>query len=338
MSNNSILRRKYLKYIGIIIGITAIGAGIQQYRQKSKKDKIELRIGYQPSTHHIAYMTAAEKGWWQQNLDEYGVQSISEFEFPSGPPEMQAMLAGDLDIAYVGATPPITAIGSGLEAAIIANVNIQGSHLVLSDKIEYTGIESLNNLKIATFPPGSIQDTILKKWLTTNGVHTETDLEIISMGPGDAVTAMAAKAVDASFLPHPYPAIIETEGYGKMILGSGSMWPHHSCCCIVAKRDLIRDYPEIVKQVILTHIQATEYNINHQDEAAEIYANKIGWNVNQVQYSLNTWDGSWLHDPHVEIGSTLEYATVHHQLGYIDHSLTEQDLFDTHLYDEVMSG
>ena len=164
MSNNSILRRKYLKYIGIIIGITAIGAGIQQYRQKSKKDTIELRIGYQPSTHHIAYMTAAEKGWWQQNLDEYGVQSISEFEFPSGPPEMQAMLAGDLDIAYVGATPPITAIGTGLKAAIIANVNIQGSHLVLSDEIEYTGIESLNNLKIATFPPGSIQDTILKKW------------------------------------------------------------------------------------------------------------------------------------------------------------------------------
>lgn len=97
------------------------------------------------------------------------------------------MLAGDLDIAYVGATP-IPAISSGLKAAIIANVNIQGSHLVLLDEIEYTGIESLNNLKIATFPPGSIQDTILK-WLTTNGVRTETDLEIISMGPGDAFAA-----------------------------------------------------------------------------------------------------------------------------------------------------
>jgi len=26
----------------------------------------ELNIGYQPSTHQLAYMTAAEKGWWKE--------------------------------------------------------------------------------------------------------------------------------------------------------------------------------------------------------------------------------------------------------------------------------
>ena len=28
----------------------------------------ELRMGYQPSTHHIAFVVADEKGWWKANL------------------------------------------------------------------------------------------------------------------------------------------------------------------------------------------------------------------------------------------------------------------------------
>lgn len=63
----------------------------------------ELRIGYQPSTHQMAEITAMSKGWWQQDLAPFGVENVSDKVFPSGPPEMQAMLAGELDVAYVGA-------------------------------------------------------------------------------------------------------------------------------------------------------------------------------------------------------------------------------------------
>ncbi len=87
----------------------------------------ELNIGYQPSTHQIAYMTAAEKGWWKSDLAPYGITKINEYQFPTGAPEMQAMLAGDLDVAYVGAAPVITALSQGLDAKIVAPVQINGS-------------------------------------------------------------------------------------------------------------------------------------------------------------------------------------------------------------------
>jgi NitT/TauT family transport system substrate-binding protein len=73
----------------------------------------ELVIGYQPSTHQMAYITAMEKGWWQQDLAPLGVEKVSDKLFPSGPSEMQAMQAGDLDVAYVGAAPFLTALGTG---------------------------------------------------------------------------------------------------------------------------------------------------------------------------------------------------------------------------------
>jgi len=45
------------------------------------------------------------KGWWEQDLAPYGVKNVTTTVFPTGAPEMQAMLAGDLDVAYVGACP-----------------------------------------------------------------------------------------------------------------------------------------------------------------------------------------------------------------------------------------
>jgi len=196
----------------------------------------------------------------------------------------------------------------------------------------------LRGLKIATFPPGSIQDTVLRKWLIDNGLDPEKDLDIVGMGPGDAVTAISAGAVDGVFLPQPNPAIIELDKFGKIVVASGEMWPNHSCCCLVVSGRLIRENPEMVKEIIRIHIRATEYNINHPDEAAEIYARKVGWNVEKVKYSLEVWDGYWVPDPHIGMDITLEYAKVIYDLNKprYDRVLTKDELFDTSFYDEVI--
>jgi NitT/TauT family transport system substrate-binding protein len=187
-------------------------------------------------------MIAMEKGWWKEDLAEFGITEISDHEFPSGPPEMVAMMGGHLDIAYVGAAPPITAIAQGLDAKIVAAVQTQGADLVLRPDIadDYTAPSDLVGLKIATFPPGSIQDTVFKKFLMDNNVSID-DVEIVSMGPGDAMTAIAAKAVDGVFLPHPGPAVIEMEGNGRSVVGSGEMWQDHACCCLLVSDELIRE-------------------------------------------------------------------------------------------------
>lgn len=291
-----------------------------------------LNIGYQPSTHQIAEMVAFEKGWWQEEMKPFGITEVKEFQFPSGPPEMQAMLAEDLDVAYVGTAPPITAISQGLDAKIVAAVNINGSNLVLRPNINYTGPESLTGLKIGTFPPGSIQDIVIKKWLKDNSVDV-SKIDLKAMSPGDAVTAISAGKVDGVFLPHPSPAIVEDEGNGRSVVASGEMWPNHACCSLVVSGKLIREKPELVKQIIRIHDNATRYINEHPDEAAEIYANKIGQQIDQVKKSVLSWDGKWISDPHVEIPSTLDYAAEEYELEYIQKRLTEKDLFDTSFYD-----
>ena len=294
-----------------------------------------LRIGYQPSTHQVAAMVAMEEGWWLEELKPFGIDKVETFEFPSGPPEMQAMLGGHLDVAYVGAAPPISAIAQGLDAKIVAAVNTNGSNLMVRPEVSYSGPNSLRGLSLGTFPPGSIQDIVLKKWLEDNRISPDV-IDIKSMGPGDAVTAISAKRIDCCFLPTPAPSIIELAGNGRSVVASGEMWPNHACCALVVSGKLIKNQPELVEEIIRIHIKANEFINENPDRAAEIYSAKTGQDLAMVKHSMEHWDGGWVSDPHIMIPSVMEFARINYELGYTGgRLLSEENLFDTSFYDRV---
>jgi NitT/TauT family transport system substrate-binding protein len=312
----------------IAIALLLITAGCTQPAAPIK----ELRIGYQPSTHQMAEITAMNKGWFQQDLAPLGVQNVSDKVFPTGPPEMAAMLAGDIDIAYVGAAPFLTAVSTGLDAKIIAGVNTQGSDLVVRNDLDYKGPQSLKGLTIATFPAGSIQDTVLRNWLNQNNISPDKDVTIKAMSPGDAVIAITAGKVDGVFLPTPSPSVVVNQGKGKIVVHSGEMYPNHTCCVLVVSGKLIREHPEIVRQIIKTNDKAVQFNEQNPDEAAAIFADKTGSKLEDVRASLKEWDGSWASDPNIIISPVLDYAKIQYDLGYIKKPLTQADLFDLSFY------
>jgi NitT/TauT family transport system substrate-binding protein len=223
-----------------------------------------------------------------------------------------------------------------LDAKIVAAVNINGSDLVLRPNIAYSEPKSLEGLSIGTFPPGSIQDIVMKKWLGDNGVDI-SKIEIHGMGPGDAVTAIEAGKIDGVFLPHPSPSQISLDGKGRTVVQSGEMWPDHACCSLLISGKLLREQPALVEQIIKTHIKATEYVNAHPDEAAQIYAQKTGQDLAMVEESVKTWDGKWVSDPAIQVPSTVEYAKIDQQLGYINKTLGEDDLFDTSFYAKALA-
>jgi len=335
-------KRIILSLIAIVsVALIAIFAGCVDEKTPSKMTT--LHIGYQPSTHQIAAMLASEKGWWEEDLAKFGIEKVEMKEFPSGPPEMHAMLAGDLDVAYVGVSPPIAAMYEGLDAKIVAGVQTQGSAIVVRPEFadEYKGAQSLKGMTIATFPPGSIQHTILSKWLLDNGIDPEKDVDMKAMGPSDAITAIGAKTVDCVFLASPSPTIIVEEGNGVIVEWSGSMWKDHACCCLTASGKMIREHPEIVKEIIKTHIRATEYEIEHPEEAAKICAKWLDADVKTIQKSIDATDMQWIYDPHLEVESGLEYARVIYELNKERYEgkgikvLEKEDVFDTSFYDEI---
>jgi NitT/TauT family transport system substrate-binding protein len=218
----------------------------------------KLRIGCQPSWHHIAFYVMLDKGWIQKVL---GLEpEVHPFE--SGPSEMDAMLAGQLDIAYVGAAPPLPRIAKGLKAKIVAVANTEGSSLVVKG-FDYTGPQSLKGKKISCYPPGSVQYTVLVKWLKENGLEPGKDVEIVvHQGPGDQHAALVSGAVDAAIFPDPHPSKAVLEEGAKIAVNTSQMWPHHPCCLVVATEDLITKHRDLVVKFIALHIVASQYVID----------------------------------------------------------------------------
>lgn len=309
----------------VISSIGCISAPVKEAHSST------LRIGYQPSTHQVAEMVAREMGWWMQDLKPFGVTDIKEFEFSSGPPEAHAMMAGDLDIAYIGTSPLVFAISNGLDAKIVAGVNVNGSDLILRTGLPYNGPSSLEGMTIGTFPPGSVQDMVLSKWLSDSGVDP-SKVSVRYMGPGDGVAAMFSGRVDGVFLPAPSASLLELDGSGRKVISSGQMWPGHACCSLAVSGKLIREKPDLVAQIVRTHINATYYVNSHQEAAAEIYANATGQDLEMVRRSMDEWGGSWTSDPALQAASTMDYARMGFDLNYTSIRMKDSDIFDDKFY------
>jgi NitT/TauT family transport system substrate-binding protein len=98
---------------------------------------------------------------------------------------------------------------------------------------------------------------------------------------------------------------------------------------------LIKEQPELVEQIIKTHIKATEYVNAHPEEAAQIYVNRTKTNITEIEYSVKNWDGKWVSDPQLQVPSTIEYAKVDYEMKYTKRELAEKDLFDNSFYEKV---
>jgi NitT/TauT family transport system substrate-binding protein len=251
---------------------------------------------------------------------------------------MQAMMAGELDLAYVGSPPFITAVSNGLEAKIIAGVQTQGSDLVLRNDVPYTTPSDLKGLQIATFTAGTIQDSMLRHWLSSYGVNPDTDVEIRGMGPGDATSAMLAGKVDAVFLPHPSPVTITDAGIGRVVVQSGEMIPDHACCVLIASDDMILNHPDIVSAFLIGHMAGTHYSTEYPSEAATIMSSYTGQDADVIRRSLEMWDGSWVSNPHITYPSIMEYVDMQESLGYLTHHVIDADIFDTTFWDEIQDS
>jgi len=113
------------------------------------------------------------------------------------------------------------------------------------------------------------------------------------------------------------------------------MWPGHACCVLLVSGKLIKENPELVKEIIKIHIKATEYIYDNPEEAAEIASRKLGMSKEIILDSMMNSDTTFIHNPNDIVVYMEAYGKEHYDLGYTKKLLTAKDLIDTSLYNEV---
>jgi NitT/TauT family transport system substrate-binding protein len=325
---------------------------------------VTIKFSYQPSDHHLPAFIMLSKKWIESEAARLGYNvTVVEKPFPSGPPQVERFLAGDIDVMYVGAAPAISAVAKYLEAKqagrsipqaiIVAIAQYHGSALVLKPELKYAGPESLIGKVIATYPPGSIQYTIMINWLQNNGLkpgdlgdpNANIYIKPVS-GPQEQVELLSTGKVDAILTPSPTPEICEIKNIGKIAVSSGDMVLNHPCCVLAVSREFYEKYPDLAKLLVKLHVKAERYITENTVEAIEIGASKLselwGYNITFTRYVLmkvftdNKTRIIFNPDPsRAENGLTM-FVNAMYNMGLIKIKPEVNDLINKSIYSEII--
>lgn len=122
---------------------------------------------------------------------------VSWADFTSGPPMLQAMSAGALDIGGVGDAPPVFAAAGGAKIAIVGALATDPANaaLVVPKGSQIRSVTQLRGKKIAV-AQGSSADYHLLTVLNKAGL-TVHDVMLEYLQPAQALAALTSGAVDA---------------------------------------------------------------------------------------------------------------------------------------------
>ena len=237
---------------------------------------VTLRLGFLANITHASALVGIEKGFFKEDLGS-GV-TLNLTPFSSGTQEGTALLAGQLDAAYVGPNPAIKAwqTSGGKLIKIISGAASGGAELVVKPGI--TSAAQLKGQSLATPSLGNTQDVALRYWLKQHGLNTTPagggDLAIKPIAPNSAaVLAFSSKQIAGGWEPAPYDTEMVQAG-GHVLVNEASLWPHGQFVTtnLVVTQSFLAAHPSAVNGLLKGQVQANDF-INNDKAAAEQAAN-----------------------------------------------------------------
>jgi NitT/TauT family transport system substrate-binding protein len=306
-----------------------------------------LEVGYMPIIPVSQAFVVLQKQTRQDPLKDTKL-----IEFQNGPAIVQALLAGQLDVAYLGIGPAMVARSKGADIRVVAtDIVNQISLLALGDLAPYfkngdpaTAFARFTKDKgrkpvITTFPRGSVPDTVLQYWLRNKLKIKPDSVKIIYQGAAQAQQALLTGAVDGAAILEPIiSTVISRQPDAKVVATGSSLFPNQPGAVLVVREKLIKQDPAYVQQLVAAHVQATELLRDKPQQVAPAVQKYVGGGrlpLKVVLQALKNSRENFVADPHQIIQSTQVMHDFQVTMGTLKGKLDVTSLFDTHFYDQL---
>src|SRR5450755_4672069 len=172
LDKGCIMRRALVATAAAALTLLAAGCGSSGTSTSSSSagDPVTLRLGFLENITHASALVGIQQGFFKKDLG-HGV-TLKLVPFSTGTQEATALLAGQLDAAYVGPNPAIKAFqtSNGKLIKVISGAASGGAELVVKSSI--TRAAQLKGKKLATPSLGNTQDVALRFWLKLHHLST----------------------------------------------------------------------------------------------------------------------------------------------------------------------
>jgi NitT/TauT family transport system substrate-binding protein len=230
---------------------------------------VTVRLGFLTNITHASALVALKEGYFTKDLGSAG--TLKPTSFASGTQETTALLAGQLDAAYVGPNPAINAWqkSSGTAIKVISGAATGGASVVVKKGV--TSAAQLKGQTLATPSLGNTQDVALRYWLKQNGLATSTtgggDVSVKPTTPNSAaVLEFQSGQIAGGSEPAPYDVEMVNDG-GTVLLSEPGV-----TTLLVVTQSFLSAHPAVVADLLKAQVQANDY-IKSNTAAAETAVN-----------------------------------------------------------------
>ncbi|MDI3523155.1 MAG: NitT/TauT family transport system substrate-binding protein [Bacillota bacterium] len=268
----------------------------------------QFGLGYAPLTIML------EKKFLEKHLP--GIQ-IERKKFGSGGAVREAVIAGDLDVGFMGIPPFLVGWDKGVDWKIAGALDSMPL-LLLTYRADATGIKDLGpEDKVALPGPGSNQHILLAMAAEKElGDARALDDIIVAMPHPDAATALLSRQdVTCYYGAPPYQyELLKQPGIKQIGDGFSAFGDAFSYIVAVAAGRFYREQPQTYQAFCAALADSLDFIRAHPEEAAEILA-RVEKTVPAATYKEHlTWPGTrWDITPR----GITHYAAYMQQAGYI---------------------
>jgi len=217
-----------------------------------------LRLAYFPNLTHAQALVGDADGTFARAL---GAPPATR-QFNAGPAAMEALLAGDVDVAYVGPGPATVAYlrSKGTALRVIAGAVSGGASLVVRSA---RAPHDLVGKRVASPQLGNTQDIALRTWLRAQGL-AEGDgadkVKIIPLSNPDVMGLFARGELEGAWVPEPWAARLRAEAGGRTLVDERDMWPggRFPTTIVVATQGALASRRGEVVALLRAHAELTE--------------------------------------------------------------------------------
>ncbi len=190
---------------------------------------VVLRVGFFPNLTHAPALAARQleregKDFHQANLPA-GVK-LEWRSFNAGPSAMEALVAGAIDLTYVGGSPVINAHvrTKGRSIRVLAPVASGGNALVVRKGSAFRTPADFRGRRIATPQLGNTQDVDARVWLRSGGLNITIaggDAQVLPAQNAELVALFKRGDVDAAWTVEPWVTRLVDEFGGEVLVENG---------------------------------------------------------------------------------------------------------------------
>lgn len=224
-----------------------------------------LDVGFLPVTCHL---TCPITDFASKNSTSTRFESQRFTDFPT---VVDAVKSGRLQATFMIAPLAMKLRDQGVPVKIAYLGHRDGSTVIVPKNSPATSLRDLRGKVFAVPSKYSNQNLVIHKLMQDQGVD-DGEIRFVELPPPEMPGALAAGAIDAYFVGEPFAAKAEVEGTGRVLYHAKDIWPGFISCVLVVHEDLIREKPDVVRDLVRGIAESGLWAESHRVQAADLAA------------------------------------------------------------------